>query len=222
MNALTRKLLAKEFHQHRWMMVGATAVGLATLPAASSSESGFNLATVVWLTALIALGVMLALFGVSNERKERSRLFVLSLPLSPQDYVRIKLLGLLICFLLPWLALSAGAVALVLAAPGIADGLLPYVLLLCAYLLLNFAVVLSAAMHVQSEAVMSGVIILTNMSVSLFMSRVGMVPGIGEHMGQAVPVWTSGFWLVLALELGATALALSLPLFVAARRRDAL
>lgn len=220
MNTLAAKLIAKELHQYRWMTAGATVAGLAALPVAASSEVGFNIAFIVWITALIALGVMLALFGVSTERKERARLFVLSLPLSPRDYVRIKVMGLTACFLGPWLALSAGAVALVPLLPGVPDGMLPYVLLMCGYLLLNFALVLCAALHIASEAVMGGVIILTNMSVSLFLAALGRVPDIGAHMQKAEPVWNSTFWLILAVELGATALALTLPLLVAARRRD--
>lgn len=222
MNALTRHLLIKELHQYRWMMAGAAAAGLAALPVASTGEAGFNIGFIVWVTAIIALGVMLALFGVSTERKERARLFVLSLPLAPGDYVRIKLLALLVCFLLPWLALSAGAAGLVIAVPGIPDGMLPYVVLMCVYLLLNFALVLCATLHIASEAAMGGVIILTNMSVSLFLAALGRVPEIGAHMQKAEPVWNATFWLILALELGATVLALTLPLLVAARRRDAL
>jgi hypothetical protein len=222
MNALTARLIAKEFHQHRGMMAGATAAGLAALPLTLTGGGGFHIAFVVWLTALIALGVMLVMFGVSAERKERARLFVLSLPLSPGDYVRIKLLGLLACFALPWAVLSAGALALVVALPGMADGLLPYTVLLCVYLLLNYALVLCAGLHIASEAGMGGVIILTNMSVSLFLAAVGRLPGIAEHMGAAAPVWTATFWLLLAAEVVATLLALCLPLFFAARRRDAL
>jgi ABC-2 type transport system permease protein len=220
MNAITRKLIAKELYLHRWLMAGAAGLGLAGMPIAATGEMGFNVGFLVWLTAAIALAVLLALFGVSNERKERAQLFVLSLPLSPADYVRAKLLGLLLCFALPWLALSAGALGLVAAVPGIADGLLPYGVLLCFYVLLNYALVLCAVLHIRSEAVMGGVIIVTNMGVSLFMMGIGRVPDLGEHMLKAEPVWSATFWLVLALELGATVLALTLPLLVAARRRD--
>lgn len=220
MNTITRRLVAADLRQHRALMAGATAAGLLALPAAVTSETGFNIAFLVWLTAVIALGVLLAMFGVANERKERAQLFVLSLPLSPAGYVRAKLLGLLACFLLPWGLLSAGALGLVGAAPGIPDGLLPYGVLLCGYLLLNYAVVLSAALHIRSEAGMGGVIILTNMSVTLFMMGIGRVPGVGEHMLAPEPVWNGSFWLALALELGAAVLALLLPLFIAARRRD--
>ncbi|KQV53280.1 hypothetical protein ASC95_11030 [Pelomonas sp. Root1217] len=220
MNAITRKLVAKELYLYRWLLVGATAAGYAGLVTAASGEIGFNIGFIVWLTAIIALGVMLALFGVASERKDRSLLFMLSLPLSPGDYVRAKLLGLLVCFLLPWALLSAGAVALILAMPGIADGLLPYAALLCAFLLLNFALVLCAALHIHSEAAMGGVVILTNMSVSLFMMGVGRIPAVGQYMLAATPVWNATFWQLLAAEAALTLLALSLPLFSAARRRD--
>ncbi len=220
MNLLTRKLIAKELHLFRWLLVGATAAGFAGLLSAASGEVGFNIGFIVWLTAIIALGVMLALFGVAQERKERSLLFVLSLPLSPGDYVRAKLLGLLACFLLPWGLLSAGALGLIFVMPGIPDGLLPYALLLCVFLLLNFSMVLCGALHIASEAGMGGLIILTNMSISLFMMGVGRIPAIGQYTQAAAPVWNAAFWQLLAAELALTLLTLSLPLFIAARRRD--
>lgn len=222
MNPLMRQLLAKELYLYRWMLVGATAAGLVGIAIAATGEAGFSIGFIVWVTAVIALGVMLAMFGVASERKERSLLFVLSLPLSPADHVRAKLLGLLGCFLLPWLALSGAAVALVLAMSGIADGLLPYTVLLCVYLLLNFAIVLSAALHIHSEAGMGAVVVLTNMAVSLFMTALARTPAIGAHMQQPDPAWNAMFWGVLAAEVAATLIALSLPLFFAARRRDAI
>lgn len=222
MNLVTRKLIAKELYLYRWLLSGATAAGFAGVLTAATGEVGFNIGFIVWITAVIALGVMLALFGVSSERKEKSLLFLLSLPLSLADHVRAKLLGLLACFLLPWAAMSVAALALILVMPGIPDGLLPYAVLLCVFLLLNFAIVLCAVLHIASEAAMGGVIILTNMSVSLFMMGVGRLPGLGEHMLKPDPVWNTPFWLLLAAELAATLLALTLPLFFAARRRDVL
>lgn len=220
--SVTRQLIAKDLYLFRWLLVGTTGAGLVGLAAAATGEVGFNIGFLLWLTALIALGVMLALFGIAQERKERSLLFVMSLPLSPRDYVRTKLLGLLLCFLLPWGLLSLGACVLILAMPGIPDGLIVYALLLCFYLLLNYALVLCGALHISSEAGMGGVIILTNMSVSLFMMGVGRIPALASHMWAPEPVWNAAFWQFLAFEIGATLLVLCLPLFVAARRRDIL
>jgi ABC-2 type transport system permease protein len=60
------------------------------------------------------------------------------------------------------------------------------------------------------------------MSVSLFMMGVGRIPELGAHMGKPDAVWNTPFWLLLAAELAITLVALSLPLFIAARRRDVL
>lgn len=222
MNTVIRRLVAKELQQYRALMAATALAGLAGLPLAASGEAGFNVGFLVWLTAVIALGLLLALFGVANERKERGLLFVMSLPLTPAGYVRAKLLGLLLCFVLPWAVLSAGALGLVALLPGMPGGLLPFGVLLCVYLLLNFGVVLCAVLHIRSEAGMVGVIILTNMGVTLFMMALGRIPALGAHMLKPEPVWNGTFWLVLTLELGALLLALALPLLVAARRRDVL
>jgi ABC-type transport system involved in multi-copper enzyme maturation permease subunit len=220
MNMLTRKLIAKEFYLHRWLMVGSTVAGLAGLAIAAEGEMRFNIGMLTWLTAIIAFGVVLAMLGIANERKERALQFVLSLPLSPGDYVRIKLFGLFLCYLVPWAILSAGAVVLLLVRPNLPDGLLPFALLLSGFMLANFSVVLCGALHTASEGVMTLVIIVTNMNVTLFIFLVGGVPALNDHLHAATPVWNDAFWIVLAAEAATLSIALLLPYFVAARRRD--
>lgn len=220
MNMLTRKLIAKEFYLHRWLIVGSTVAGLAGLAIAAEGEMRFNVGMLTWLTAIIAFGVMLAMLGIANERKERALQFVLSLPLSPGDYVRIKLIGLFLCYLVPWAILSVGAVALLLVRPNLPDGLVPFALLLSGFMLASFSVVLCGALHTASEGIMTLVIIVTNMSVTLFFFLVGGIPSLNDHLHAAAPVWNDAFWIVLAAEAATLLVALSLPCFVAARRRD--
>ena len=57
---LTRQLVAREFHQHRAMLLLATLAGLGALVVAASGPVAFNVGFLVWLTALIALAVLLA------------------------------------------------------------------------------------------------------------------------------------------------------------------
>lgn len=222
MNMLTRKLIAKEFYLHRWLMVGSTVAGLAGLAIAAEGEMRFNIGMLTWLTAIIAFGVVLAMLGIASERKERALQFVLSLPLSPGDYVRIKLFGLFLCYLVPWAIMSAGAVVLLLVRPNLPDGLLPFALLLSGFMLANFSVVLCGALHTASEGVMTIVIIVTNMNVTLFIFLVGGVPALNDHLHASAPVWNDAFWIVLTAEAATLSIALSLPYFVAARRRDSI
>jgi ABC-type transport system involved in multi-copper enzyme maturation permease subunit len=220
MNTVTRKLVGKELYVNRWLVAGGAVAAVLAVLVATTGSTGFNVGVLTWLTAIVALGVLLAVYGVANERKEHTLELVLSLPLSPGDYVRAKLLGMTLCFLLPWLVASAAALLLVLVHDGVPDGMLPYTVLLCGFLLANFSLVLAGTLHVRSEAAMGAVVIVTNMGVSLFMFTVGGLAGIGQHMAGPVPVWSSSFWAVLAAELAVLAIAFTLPLLVAARRRD--
>jgi ABC-type transport system involved in multi-copper enzyme maturation permease subunit len=220
MSIVTRKLVAKELHVNRWFLVGASLAAVLSASAATFGKTAFNIGALAWITTVIALGVMLAIYGVMHERKERSLEFVLSLPLSVGEYVRAKLLGLLLSFLLPWLVSTLAVIVLVLADADVPDGLLPYTLLLCMFLLTNFSLVLCGTLHANSEAMTSAVIIVTNMLVSVFMFTVGVLPGLRNSMFGAVPVWNETFWTVLIAELLVFVIALTLPLFIAARRRD--
>jgi ABC-2 type transport system permease protein len=220
MSLVARKLIAKELYVNRWFLVGAAAAAVLSAVASTFGQAAFNFGGLTWLTTVIALGVMLAIYGVMHERKEKTLEFVLSLPLSIGEYVRAKLLGMLLCFALPWLVAAISAVILVLADPDVPDGLLPYVLLLCGYLLTNFALVMCGSFHVTSEAGVATLIILTNMFVSVFMFTVGAIPELKDFMYGAAPVWNSTFWTVLAIEFAVFSIAIALPLVIAGRRRD--
>jgi hypothetical protein len=220
MNLVIRKLVAKELYLNRWMMAGTAVAAALAAFACAFGATAFNVGALAWMTAIIACGVMLAIYGVAQERKEQSLQFVLSLPVSIRGYVVAKTAGLLLSYMVPWLVATAAAIALVLVSPGVPDGLLPYVVALCGFLLANFSVVLCAALHVRSEAAMIAVIIVTNMAVSLFMFVVGALPGIRDHLSGPVPVWNDTIRNVLLIEFLVFAIAVALPLATAARRRD--
>jgi ABC-2 type transport system permease protein len=220
MNMLARKLIAKDFYLNRWMIAASTVAGLAGLAIAAEGKIRFNIGMLLWITTIVAFGIVLSMVAIANERKERALQFVLSLPLSHGDYVRIRVVGLLICFLLPWLVLSLGAVSLVALRPNLPDGMLPIVVLLCGFMLANYSVVLCGALHTASEGAMTVVIIVTNMNITLFIFLVLGLPALHDHLLAPTPVWNPAFWVVLCGEIATLAVTLSLPYFVAARRRD--
>ena len=219
-STVLRKLVAKELYLNRWLMAGTAAAAALAAFASTFGTTAFNVGALAWMTAIIACGVMLAIYGVAQERKDQSLQFVLSLPVSIRGYVFAKTAGLLLSYLVPWLVATAAAIALVLASPGVPDGLLPYVVALCGFLLANFSVVLCGAMHARSEAVLIAVVIVTNMAVSIFMFVVGALPGIRDHLSGPVPVWNGTILNVLLAEALVLAIAITLPLVTAARRRD--
>ncbi len=221
MNSLTRKLVVREFFTHRWMIGASVLVGLASLAViARGGVASFNVGFLIWLTTIAAFGAVVAMFGIANERKERVMNWVLSLPISHGDYVRIKVLALLLCFLVPWFLLCAAAFGLIALLPDLPDGLLPFEVLLSVFMLVNYSLIVSSAVHLRSEGQMTLVIIVHNIAITLFIFGVATIDGIQSHLFGPVAVWNSAFWSVLAVELAILALLLSLPWLVAARRRD--
>lgn len=220
MSIVTRKLVAKELYVNRWFIVGGALSAVISVWIASLGKMGFNVGALTWLTTIIATGVMLGLYGIMNERKEHALEFVLSLPLSTGDYVRAKMLGLTACFLVMWAVSSAAALLLVFGNDSVPDGLAPFTILMCMFMLANFAVVLCGSVHTRSEAITSAVIVITNMGVSIFMFTVAPHPGIGPFMTGPTPMWNSAFWTVLGCEIAVLVIAFTLPFFLAARRRD--
>ena len=221
MNPLTRKLIAREFHMHRWIIGGTILAGFAGLAfVARGGSLNFNVGFLIWLTTIVAFGVVVAMFGIASERKERVMNWVLSLPVAHGDYVRIKVIALLSCFFVVWFVLSASAIGLVVALPDLPDGLLPFSVLLCVFMLGNYSFVVCSALHLRSEGPMTIVIVVHNIAITLFMFAVGAIHDISTHMQEPVAVWNSAFWTVLAFETAVFLILFALPFLVAARRRD--
>ena len=66
MNMLTRKLIAKDFYLNRWLIVGSTVAGLVALLIAAEGKIRFNIGMLIWLTTIVAFGIMLAMFAIAQ------------------------------------------------------------------------------------------------------------------------------------------------------------
>jgi ABC-type transport system involved in multi-copper enzyme maturation permease subunit len=134
---------------------------------------------------LIIMLVCTSCFSISNsllvERKEHTLAFVMSLPVTPLDYYLSKLIGNLVTFLAPFLAMLAGTVLVILYTP-LPDGLVVLSLLIFGHVLLAYAVSLSVAMAVESEGwnifAMIGSMLLINPLIMLL----GQIPAINDHV----------------------------------------
>jgi ABC-2 type transport system permease protein len=216
--SIKRLLIRKELYLNRELMAIVSVAGIISVYLASIGRTAFNLGMLSWMTCLIALGVILALNGVVQERKDRALLFVMGLPLSAQDYLAAKQSGLILCFLVPWLALSGAALALIALSPDVKDGVLPFAILLSVFLFENFIIVLAGVLLMNSDALIGALIILTNMSISIFMMVVGSLPTMQGQWARENPVWDQEFWSVLGFECAVIAVAIGAPRIIVARR----
>jgi ABC-type transport system involved in multi-copper enzyme maturation permease subunit len=215
------RLIAKDLYLYRWLIGAALVVGLGSLFIPRTSSEGPNsLMLVLLLTSIVALGIFIGIYGIMNERKEKSLLFVLSLPISPMQYTIAKVAAALIAFLIPWSILTATIIGLSLAFDPPLDGVLPTSITMMLFFLANFCVLISLALIAHTEFWSVVAILATNVSVSLYMTTVPNLPGIREHIAGPVAVWSPTILGVLGVEAAAIVLPLIAMFFVQARKKD--
>lgn len=216
--SVVKKLVFKDVYLHRFMLILALAFGLVSVIVSGTGRIAFNVGSVFYLSTVIAFGVILVMYGIAQERKDKALLFVLSLPVSPKQYLQAKMLSTLTIFFVPWLVLTAGAVVMMLVTI-IPDGLVPFFILVSTFLLMNFTVILCVALVTVNELAITSTVILTNMSVTLFFILLGSIPAIQMHTGDNVLVWSHQFFTVLASEIVVMLIALTLPVYFGRARR---
>jgi len=217
-SSVVRKLVLKDLYLHRHMLTLALVAGLLSIIGSGTSRTAFNVGSVFYLSTVIAFGVILVMYGIAQERKDKALLFVLSLPISPTQYLQAKLFSILTIFFVPWAVLTLGAVVMMLTTR-IPDGLVPFFILVSTFMLMNFCLILCVALLTVNELMITGTVILTNMSVSLFFMLLGGMPEIQAHTLDNVVVWSPQFFIVLATQIVVMLIALTLTLCFGRARR---
>ena len=222
--SLTGRLIARYLWHYRWLILGTLIAGAASLVLARFDDgdgisTGPDVGFLLLLTTVIVLGVALPML-VLKEHETRSDLFVLSLPVSAAQYAFAKVASALVAFLLPWAALTGGAVLLTALSPA-PDGSLPFFVATMTFLLCNFCLLMALTVIIRSEPAAIAGILVTNFSVTIFMSRLGRLPGVAGRSNDAVATWSPEVLAVLAVEVALILLSLALAFYVPSRRRDA-
>lgn len=212
-------LVRKDLYILRWFIYCAIVAGVVCVGLAMTGRTGFAIGGILFLTANIASAIFIAMYSLMVDRKEQSRLFALSLPVSGVQHDRAKLLGAGLAFAIPWIVLTLLALALFLFVPGAPRGMVVYTLVLQGFIMAMFSVVLAALFVVTAEAA-SGITILgVNVSFSLFMIQINQ-RDISQHFRGEEIVFTPYALRMLAGEFIVIALAIAFTLLVSARRRD--
>lgn len=216
--SIVGRLVAKDLHLHRWLIAGAVAAGFASLAISTvvpgdNVSTGLNVGILLFITTIITFGIFIAMVGILKERQDRSRFFVLSLPVSPAQYAVAKVAGALVAFLGPWLVLTGGVVLLNLLGGG-DPGKNPTFVVMMTFFLANYCVLVAVVVITLSEAWAIAGILVTNTAVPVFLAWLGGLPGA------AATAWSPAILSILAVLVGVILLSLALALTVPARQRD--
>jgi ABC-type transport system involved in multi-copper enzyme maturation permease subunit len=212
--SIVGRLVAKDLYLYRWLIAGALLAGVASLVLSrfgkgDNVSTGPNVGILLFMTTIITFGVFISMLGILKERQDRSQLFVLSLPVSAAQYSTAKVLAALIAFLVPWLVLTAGVVVLTLLSEG-PHGEIPFFVVMMAFFLGNFCILMAVIVNTASEIWPIAGILITNVSVPIFLSRVGRLPGVAGRAQDAAATWSPAILTVLGIEIALILLSLGL------------
>lgn len=213
------RFVQKDLYFATPLMVGAVLCGIVALPLVRLGAAGAYLAMVLMICGGAAPAVFLCMYSVLGERKERSALFALSLPISTFEHSLAKVIAASIGFFLPWAVLALGALIAFQVLP-LPAGVLPLGALFWVFALDQFALMLVVTMMTDSEAATVSAIVVFNVSIGFYIFVVSRIPAVAAHVGGPVAVWSPVVFQILAVQAVIAVLAIGLLLAALARKKD--
>jgi ABC-2 type transport system permease protein len=217
--SIVPRLILMELYMSRWLVGISIVTGAISVAITPLSPVFFYAGNVALVCVLIVLNIFLVSFRVVQERRDKSLLFVLSLPVSPTQYVLAKMVGNFIAFFVPWAMLTGAYVAMVLSS-AVPDGFVPFSVTMSTYMLCYYCVLLSASVNTDSIGLNTTLIIAGNVSVNFMIPILMRLPSVVATRTGATVQWSSDLIAILAVEIVVVVLALATALVVHSKNKD--
>ena len=143
--------------------------------------------------------------------------FIMSLPVTPMDFYWGKLLANLVIYLVPFLLVTTGLLALILTTPT-PDGAVTWVMVIAMFMLVNFCVSLCVAIAVDSEGWNTFTMIALMTPIGPFIFWVSRIDGIAQYLKTDDIVWSAAVVGLLAAELAVIAITILVTSWVHSRK----
>lgn len=219
--AMVERLIYKDWYFNRWGITTYVAAGLlALIPIAVGGKGAFYLGSIVLITALISVGIHLAMVTVIHERSEHTLPFVMTLPISAIEYTTAKIVANVMIFLAAWVVLVVGTLGVIAGRAAIPDGLIPFALVVLFQLLVGYVLLLAMALVSESQGWAICGIILGNFLLQGVMFWISNVPAIAQDMKSDSIAWRQPIPALLGGELAVIVLLLVLTFYLQSRKTD--
>ncbi|HZF27804.1 MAG TPA: hypothetical protein VE907_01675 [Gammaproteobacteria bacterium] len=218
-HSIVRQLVVKDLRLARLLVAGSFATGVLSLAVSPWSKVAFFVGCSVFVVVLVLLNVMHVSTSVIGDRKEKTRLFFLSMPVSTTQYNVAKLVSSLIVYAVPAALLTLAAIALLLATP-LPNGFIPLTVAVAVHCLLYFCVFLAVGLVTDSAGWMTTVIVGGNVSVSFVIPFLLNLPSLQPSLGTETAVWGADLVGFMAIELALCAAALVISFVVNSRKTE--
>lgn len=212
------KLIIKDWQVYQKQLAGYVAAMLLALGLVGMGTPMMAAAgALLLLVLLLVVGSYAIHSSITAERKQQTVPFIMSLPVTPMDVYWGKLLANLVIYLVPFLLVVAGLLALILTTPR-PDGTVPWVVVVALFLLANFCVSLCVAIAVDSEGWNIFAMLVLMTLIGPFIYWVSRLDGIIQYLQTDDIVWSAPVLGIVAAELAVIAMAIFVTNWMHARK----
>lgn len=216
--AMVWKLIVKDWQVYQKQLAGFVAgmllaLGLVGMGTPLMASAG----ALLLLVQLLVVGTYAIQSSIMAERKLQTVPFIMSLPVTPMDVYWGKLLANLVIYLVPFLLVTGGLLALILSTPR-PDGAVPWLAVVALFMLAIFCVSLCVAIAVESEGWNIFAILALMTLIGPFLYWVSRLDGIVQYLKADDIVWSAPVLGVLAAEVAVIAVAILVTSWIHARK----
>ena len=220
--AMVWKLVVKDWQVYQKQLAGFVAgmllaLGLVGMGTPLMASAG----ALLLLVQLLVVGTYAIQSSIMAERKLQTVPFIMSLPVTPMDVYWGKLLANLVIYLVPFLLVTGGLLALILSTPR-PDGAVPWLAVVALFMLTIFCVSLCVAIAVESEGWNIFAILALMTLIGPFLYWVSRLDGIVQYLKTDDIVWSAPVLGVLAAEVAVIAVAILVTSWIHARKASVL
>ena len=216
--AMVWKLVVKDWQVYQKQLAGFVAgmllaLGLVGMGTPLMASAG----ALLLLVQLLVVGTYAIQSSIMAERKLQTVPFIMSLPVTPMDVYWGKLLANLVIYLVPFLLVTGGLLALILSTPR-PDGAVPWLAVVALFMLAIFCVSLCVAIAVESEGWNIFAILALMTLIGPFLYWVSRLDGIVQYLKTDDIVWSAPVLGVLTAEVAVIAVAILVTSWIHARK----
>lgn len=217
-SAMVRKLIVKDWQVYQKQLAGYVAgMLLALVMIGSGTPLLASAGALVLLVLLLVVGTYAIQSSVMAERKLQTVPFVMSLPVTPMDVFWGKLLANLAIYLVPFLLVTGGLLALILNTPR-PDGAVTWVVLVATFMLVNFCISLCVAIAIDSEGWNIFTMLALMTLIGPFIYWITRLDGVVQYLNTDDIVWSEPVLGLLAAQLLVIVLAILVTSWIHARK----
>jgi ABC-2 type transport system permease protein len=219
--SMVRRLILKDWYFNRWSIAGYLIAGAIALAIVGfGNDVAFTAGSIILVSVLITVGIHLTMVTVINERTDHTLSFVMSLPISAREYTTAKILANLLIFLIPWTTMVVAAVALIASRTAVPDGMIPFVVIMLAEILVSSCLILAVALVTESQAWTVVAVVFGNLFFQAFLYYVAHIPSIAQAITTDSLAWNGAEIALLLGEMAAIAGLIGLTFWLQARKTD--